>query len=112
MLAADGSVARSHVKTQFSVGLCPRYKPAKDTVGEVTRNYGMKERDMDTPLVEPEPLPEMDPDDPDTWNPPPVIEEEVEENQDPGRFDSFSLSSSLESLMNGSLNGLIKLRIR
>lgn len=108
---------RLGVSLSFKVGLSQKYKPGNEQVQEVVRKHGLilqdaedelriqaeiaaqkaKQYDFDADWDEDEPMQE-----------PEVVEEE--EVVDPGRFDSFSLSSSLESLMDQSLLKIIQLR--
>lgn len=106
---------RLGVSLSFRVGLSERYKPGTAQVQEVVRKHGLiiqdaedelriqaelaaqKARafDFDIEFNEDEPMQE-------------VVEEE--EPIDPGRFDNFSLSSSLETLMDQSFLKLVQLR--
>lgn len=110
-LSETGQVASGFSKIRFNVGLSDS-KPSKEVVEATTRSFGLKEDEKYTPEPEPE-IPEYDEDDPDTWDIP-VREPtpELEPTMEPGRFDKFSLSTSLESLMNQSLIPLIQLRIK
>lgn len=106
---------RLGVSLSFKVGLSEKYKPGTAQVQEVVRKHGLiiqdaedelriqaeqaaqkaRAYDFDTDYDEDEPMQE-------------IIEEE--ELVDPGRFDSFSLSSSLESLMDQSFLKLVQIR--
>jgi ubiquitin-conjugating enzyme E2 Q len=101
----------------FKVGLNKNYKPGKEQVQEVVRKHGLIIQDAEDELrIQAEILaqkakmydwdPDYDEDEPMQQE---VVEEE-EEVEDPGRFDRFSLSSSLESLMDQSFLKLVKLR--
>ncbi|KAG8837202.1 hypothetical protein FRC18_009828 [Serendipita sp. 400] len=110
-LSETGQVLSGFAKIRFHVGLSDG-KPSREVVEATTRDYGLKEDEKYVP--EPEPVvPEFDENDPDTWD----IQEkeatpELEPSHDPGRFDKFSLSTSLNSLLNDSLISLIQLRVR
>ncbi|KAG8830025.1 hypothetical protein FRC17_005567 [Serendipita sp. 399] len=110
-LSETGQVASGFAKIRFHVGLSDG-KPSRDVVEATTRDYGLKEDERFVPEPEPAP-PEFDEDDPDTWD----IQEkeptpELEPVHEPGRFDKFSLSTSLNSLLNDSLIPLIQLRVK
>jgi ubiquitin-conjugating enzyme E2 Q len=110
-LSETGQVVSGFAKLRFNVGLTGG-KPDKETAEAITRSFGLKEDEKYIPEPEPE-IPEFDEDDPDTWDIP-VREPtpELEPTMEPGRFDKFSLSTSLESLMNEYLIPLIQLRLR
>lgn len=111
-LTETGQVLSGFAKIRFNVGLSDG-KPDKEVAGTVTRDFGLVEEEK---FVEPEPepeIPEYDENDPDTWDLPekePTPEPEI--THDPGRFDKFSLSTSLNSLLNDSLITLIQLRLK
>jgi ubiquitin-conjugating enzyme E2 Q len=110
-LSSTGQVVSGFAKLRFYVGLSDG-KPSKEVVESLTRSYGLKEEEVYVPEPEPE-IPEYDPDDPDTWEIPekePTPEPEL--TLEPGRFDKFSLSTSLNSLLNDSLLSLIQLRLK
>ena len=112
-LTETGQVLSGFAKIRFNVGLSDG-KPDKDIVGTATRDFGLVEEDKLIPEPEPEPvILEYDENDPDTWD---IAEKEPtpepEITHDPGRFDRFSLSTSLNSLLNDSLITLIQLRLR
>ncbi|KAJ3509436.1 hypothetical protein NLJ89_g5227 [Agrocybe chaxingu] len=120
VLESDGfytaSAQRLATTLTFKVGLSEKYKPGKDQVQEVVRKHGLiiqdaedelriqaeleaaqkaKYYDWEDDFTEDEPMAE--------------VVEEVEV-ADPGRFDRFSMSSSLESLMDASFLKLVQLR--
>ncbi|CAA7264437.1 unnamed protein product [Cyclocybe aegerita] len=120
VLESDGSYTASAQRLAttltFKVGLSEKYKPGKDQVQEVVRKHGLiiqdaedelriqaeleavqkaKHYDWENDFAEDEPMVE--------------VVEEVEV-ADPGRFDRFSMSSSLESLMDASFLKLVQLR--
>jgi len=112
-LSSAGQVVSGFAKLRFHVGLSDG-KPARDVVEAITRDFGLKEDEVYVPEPEPE-IPEYDEDDPDTWDIPEKEKEpspEPEPTNEPGRFDRFSLSTSLNSLLNDSLIPLIQLRLK
>jgi ubiquitin-conjugating enzyme E2 Q len=93
---------------QFKVGLTRRYRPSKEHALEVKRNFGLVDEDPQAWSAEEQPTVVVDaigtlPDDT------PV---EQEEDDDEGRFDTFSLSNSLESLLDQSLVRVIQTRLK
>lgn len=110
-LSETGHVASGFANLRFQVGLSGG-KPDRPVVEAVTRDFGLKEDEKFVPEPEPEPI-EYDEDDPDTWYlPEKEPEPELEPSLEPGRFDKFSLSTSLNSLLNDSLLSLIQLRMK
>lgn len=108
---------------RFKVGMASRYKPAREVCVEVGRNYGLKgsaEDDYSDEDGNGAALPSWDPED--DLAVPPVEEptyayayaetQEVEGQVDEGAFEKFSLSSSLESLMDAAFVKLVQLRRR
>jgi len=109
---------RFGVNLTFKVGLTERYKPGTEHVQEVVRKHGLITQDAEDELRLQAELAaqkakiydydeDYDEDEPMTE---PVVEEEEEIPSDPDRFDSFSLSSSLESLMDQSFLKIVRLR--
>ncbi|KAI0708751.1 hypothetical protein C8T65DRAFT_649990 [Cerioporus squamosus] len=107
------------VAPQFRVGLTLEYKPSKEDATETIRKFGLKEEYDAQPAPEPvqEPLfgddDYLDDEDPlaeevDAVNGEPT--EEAEEQV--AGFRPFSLSSSLESLLNGHFLRILQLRIQ
>lgn len=110
-LSSTGQVVSGFAKIRFNVGLSDG-KPSREVVEAITRDFGLKEDEQYVPDPEPE-APEYDEDDPDTWDiPEREPTPELEPTNEPGRFDKFSLSTSLNSLLNDSLIPLIQLRLR
>ncbi|KAF8151436.1 hypothetical protein B0H34DRAFT_727589 [Crassisporium funariophilum] len=109
---------RLGVGVTFKVGLSHKYKPGTEQAQEVVRKHGLilqdaedelriqaesaaqqqKMYDWEEEYNEDEPMGDA------------VQEEEVEEEVDEGRFDRFSLSSSLESLMDQSFLRIVQIR--
>ncbi|KDQ20058.1 hypothetical protein BOTBODRAFT_184055 [Botryobasidium botryosum FD-172 SS1] len=110
-LQADGKktpLAESKAtKLKFSVGLCPRHKPGNKQAREACRNFGLVVEETEDKLERAIPIPN-------SYDGANVsmgaMQEEGPESEDPGRFDKFALSNSLESLMNHSLLKLVCLR--
>ncbi|KAF9266711.1 hypothetical protein L218DRAFT_895759 [Marasmius fiardii PR-910] len=118
--------ARQTTPLTFKVGLSGKYKPGKDQAREAQRNYGLilkdaedelraqKEKEKQEALAA---LYEWDGEGEDPMASADVLptleEEEVEEeDEDEERFDRFSLSSSLESLMDQNFHKLVNIRRR
>lgn len=100
----------------FKVGLTPRYKPGTEFAKDAARTFGLITKDAEDELrlqaektVVLDPLdydPEADP-----FGEPAPSEQIVEEpEEEEGRFDGFSLSSSLESLLDQALLKVIQIR--
>lgn len=112
------AVARS-AAPHFRVGLTPNYKPNNEDTAELLRKYGLKEdygASSDDPAKEEqEPQNAHDQEeegqllDPDFDFADPIELPEIEETTQ--GFRPFSLSSSLESLLNGHFLALLQLRI-
>lgn len=110
-LSETGQVVSGFANIRFQIGLSGG-KPERAVVEAVTRDFGLKEEEKFVPEPEPEPV-EYDEDDPDTWYlPEKEPEPELEPTLEPGRFDKFSLSTSLNSLLNDALLSLIQLRMK
>jgi ubiquitin-conjugating enzyme E2 Q len=114
----SSSAQRLGVGLTFKVGLSKNYKPGNEHVQEVVRKHGLILQDAEDELriqaeiaaqrakmydwdAENEEDEQMQPD---------VVVEEEPEVDDSGQFDRFSLSSSLESLMDQSFLKIVKLR--
>ncbi|KAI0824358.1 hypothetical protein BC628DRAFT_1379076 [Trametes gibbosa] len=112
------AVARS-ATPHFRVGLTPEYKPARDDAAELLRRFGMKD-DHGAEFEELVPIEE------DRWGLSdseesgslPSREPNIDDEQPRAKptathgFLPFSLSSSLESLLNGHFLSLLQLRIK
>lgn len=101
---------RLGVCLNFKVGLSTRYKPGADQVQELVRKHGLIVKDAEDEFQERlnARLYESGSDQDD--NPAQDSAAVVEEANDPNRFDRFSLSSSLESLMDQSFLKLVQIR--
>jgi hypothetical protein len=85
---------------KFHVGLSSRYKPSKEVIRDHVRNFGTtRVENLDSSLAQ-------------------AATEAIDDqsatlalNQDPGRFEKFSLSSSLESVLS-NLAPILRLRHR
>ena len=100
---------------QFRVGLTPKYKPTTDEAAETIRRYGLKEEYDAQPAEAVEELSFEDLEDDDmmdldTGDQQPEAEPQEEETLT--GFQPFSLSSSLESLLNGHFLRILQLRIQ
>lgn len=107
---------RLGVSLNFKVGLSGRYKPAADQVREVIRKHGLILKDAEDEFDMQEHLAalraksyegESDQEDNPVPDSAPVA---TEDEVDRSRFDRFSLSSSLESLMDQSFLKLVQIR--
>lgn len=104
-----GEASKRGTSLQFKVGLTRRYKPSKEHALEAKRTFGLIDEDpdevpwsaMEDPLMTVDGGIDNSP-----W------EEEEDEGEDEGRLDSFSLSNSLESLLDHSLLRVIRTRIK
>ncbi|KAG6890413.1 hypothetical protein C0995_008767 [Termitomyces sp. Mi166 len=106
---------RSGISLSFKVGLTGKYKPGKEYAKDAGRTYGLIQTDAEDELrLQAEKAAALDDFGFDydgdyltehNQAPTPVIEE-----HDEGSFDRFSLSSSLESLLDHSLLKLIQFR--
>ena len=114
------SAQRLAVSLGFKVGLSQRYKPGVEQALEVVRKHGLIIHDAEDEVrmqadlaakqqrFERPDSDELEDDDPSAAEAAPVEEEVV--IVDEGRFDRFSLSSSLESLMDQSFLKIVQLR--
>lgn len=121
VLAADASylptVQRLGVQLSFKVGLCKGYKPSSEHVVEVVRKHGLIIEDAEDELRKQAELAmqqkwfDFDPDSEDPLDAPePMVPNEEEDIDDEQRFDRFSLSNSLETLMDQSFLKLVAIR--
>ena len=111
------SAQRLAVSLGFKVGLSQRYKPGTEQALEIVRKHGLITHEAEDEVRIQANLAAMqqrfersDSDDED--EPTPAEAAPVEEVIDEGRFDGFSLSSSLESLMDQSFLKIVQLRRR
>lgn len=117
ILRSDGTLLGNSTKLQFRVGLTSSYKPSKDYVAELVRNFGLKEKseplepdtnfavfiyDEDDPDYDPYAVPPADP----------APEEEEEDTEDHPSHFHFSLSTSLEPLLQDRFLGAVQLRLK
>ena len=114
------SAQRLAVSLGFKVGLSQRYKPGAEQAHEVVRKHGLitheaedEVRMLANSAAMQQRFERSDSDDLDEDESTPAeatsVEEEVDK-VDEGRFDRFSLSSSLESLMDQSFLKVVQLR--
>lgn len=91
---------------QFKVGLTRRYKPSKEHALEAKRNFGLVDEEPQAWSAEERLSPILDIDSA------PLDELFPQQEEDEGSFDSFSLSNSLESLLDQSLVRVIQTRVK
>ncbi|KAI0738313.1 hypothetical protein C8Q80DRAFT_1275827 [Daedaleopsis nitida] len=101
---------------QFRVGLTSGYKPTQEEAADTIRKYGLKEEYEARPVEQAEiPAyvddPYLDGDDQEPPDEEPAIVDQTQEETTTG-FRPFSLSSSLESLLNGHFLRLLQLRLQ
>jgi len=112
-ISADGTVLGG-ANIHFHVGLSKNYKPSTASVVHAVRTFALRDDELEAePEVEPEPFdPDMDP-----WE----AEQRAQQREreriaalpvDENAFEKFSLSSSLDSLLDHKLLPLIKLRLQ
>ena len=113
------SAKRLGVSLGFKVGLSQRYKPGTEQALETVRKHGLITHDAEDDVLMQansamqqsyERSDDIDEDELTPVEAVPVEEEVVE--VDEGRFEGFSLSSSLESLMDQSFLKIVQLRRR
>ncbi|KAF9007058.1 hypothetical protein BDQ17DRAFT_1351337 [Cyathus striatus] len=120
-LESDGTYTsfstRLGVNITFKVGLSGRYKPSKEHVQESARKHGLIIQDAEDELrIQAEKEADeraqqmFDMDDENEAVPEPEVAVADEEEEDAGRFETFSLSSSLESLLEQSFLKILQLR--
>jgi len=114
ILDSDGEYRReaknAGVDLSFKVGLCQRYKPSKDGASELVRKHGLT-----TTEEQAQPPPEILNSDDDDFGddirqertPTPEPEE-----TDPGHLERFSLSTSLESVLDNLFLPVLRLRLK
>ncbi|KAF9047184.1 hypothetical protein BDZ89DRAFT_1089351 [Hymenopellis radicata] len=121
-ISSDGvytpAAKNASVQLKFQVGLSGRYKPSELNAKEAVRKYGLVLQDAEDELrIQEEKaaaaaaFAEWDPDaeeDPTMIVPPTFTA--AEEDEDDGRFDKFSLSSSFESLLDQNFLKVVQLR--
>jgi ubiquitin-conjugating enzyme E2 Q len=123
VLNTDGTYTPAASQLQanltFKVGLSGRYKPGKEQAQEIVRKHGLIQNDAEDELRILEEKLAQEKAMADFWDSDaeeaPTEEEEPpkeEEPEDPGRFERFSLTSSLESLFQQSFLQLVQLRRR
>ncbi|THH00560.1 hypothetical protein EW026_g1985 [Hermanssonia centrifuga] len=106
-------IARGLSTVQFRVGLSSKYKPHQEDVRELVRTFGLKVKEEVVMETDSSPFDsEYDENYADEFLSPPAPEaapEEVPEEED---FISFSLSDSMQSLMNDRFMDLLHLRLK
>ena len=120
-LAPDGSYSRDAsargTHLQFKVGLTKKYKPGKEHALQEKRNFGLigeEEAQWAAPVNEPVVTIETDgsPVDDEALQDAMEVEDDDDDDDDDGCFDKFSLSNSLESLLDQSLLRVIQFRLK
>ncbi|EIN06501.1 hypothetical protein PUNSTDRAFT_115057 [Punctularia strigosozonata HHB-11173 SS5] len=114
VLQPDGMYTRDALvkgaKPKFHVGLTARYKPGTTQVRELTRHFGLVQQDDDNDDDDEQMEDDFLVEDGNAIDTADVIPEPEEE--DIGRFDKFSLSTAMESLLNEVFLHVVQLRIR
>lgn len=112
ILEPDGEYRReaknAGVDLSFNVGLCQRYKPSKDQASELVRKHGL--RTAEEPIQQPLELNSDDEDEDD-------IQQEQAPTPEPdetdlGRLERFSLTTSLESVLENLFLPVLRLRLK
>jgi len=114
ILESDGEYRReaknAGVDLSFKVGLCQRYKPSKDQVLELVRKHGLQT--IEEPIQPPPEVLGMGDED---------IEDDLQQERattpnleeiDPGHLERFSLSTSLESVLQNLFLPVLRLRLK
>lgn len=98
---------------KFRVGLTKRYKPGKEQAQDAVREYALVSKDEE-PEQDPTSVDSDEDGTADECAPQTLTSEPVSTGgeEDEGRFDKFSLSESLDSLMNHTLMRVIPLRLK
>ncbi|KAF9788386.1 hypothetical protein BJ322DRAFT_1002310 [Thelephora terrestris] len=113
ILDSDGEYRReaknAGVDLSFNVGLCQRYKPSKDQALELVRKHGLK--NVEEHIQQPPELLGTDDEDEDDAQQERVSTPEPEE-MDPGHLERFSLSTSLESVLQNLFLPVLRLRVK
>ncbi|KAF6754673.1 hypothetical protein DFP72DRAFT_812438 [Ephemerocybe angulata] len=96
----------------FKVGLSPQYKPGYEQTREAVRKHGLIITDAEDELEKQAELEREQEywDDEEAEYVEPVVEVVEEEPEDPTRFDKFSLSHSMESLLDQSFLKVVQYR--
>lgn len=114
ILEPDGEYRReaknAGLDLSFRVGLCQRYKPSKDQALELVRKHGLQT--IEEPLQPPPEALGLDDED--------IIDDAQEEREttpefeetDPGHLEKFSLSTSLESVLQNLFLPVLRLRLK
>lgn len=105
---------QSGTALNFKVGLTPRYKPGQEFAKEAVRTFGLIIDDTEDKLrIQAEKataLESFDYDNETDTSGEPASQGETTIEEDEGRFDRFSLSSSLESLLDHALLKVLQIR--
>lgn len=114
ILESDGEyrleAKNAGVDLSFKVGLCQRYKPSKDQALELVRKHGLQT--IGEPIQPPSEALYTDDED---------VEDDIQgeqtpvpelEETDPGHLERFSLSTSLESVLQNLFLPVLRLRLK
>lgn len=122
VLLQDGTINPAAVNLSnlvFKVGLTPRYKPDKQLLVELSRSFGLDEQKAPTERTpdrsahledSPYKCDDMPSDETEEQNE--TEEEDEEEEKVPEESFGFSLSSSLEALMNDRFLAILQIRLK
>jgi len=114
ILESDGEYRReaknAGVDLSFKVGLCQRYKPSKDQASELVRKHGLQT--IEEPIQPPPEVLGIDDEDfEDVIQQERATSPELEET-DPGHLERFSMSASLESVLQNLFLPVLRLRLK
>ncbi|KAL6306618.1 hypothetical protein BKA93DRAFT_773860 [Sparassis latifolia] len=124
VLQKDGTIfldaLKRAVSLQFRIGLTATQKPSKEHVAEVVRNFGLKEDRAadatDTITLPVSPDPELEDEDVEVEETADASDQYLEDFSEPATethgFQPFSLSSSLENLLNNYFLKVVQLRLK
>lgn len=120
VLQSDGTlnprlISSGVSKLQFRVGLSPEYKPPKEAIPALIRLFGLKDIPVEPEPVAPQPMYSniWDGDEEDDYYSPPVpTTTEVEQEDENVTNFHFSLSASMETLLQDWFLGVVQLRLK
>lgn len=105
----DGS-GKGGEGVNFKVGLSGRYKPTRINIVEARRNFGLVEKTDDAADIKGKKRQSFSPDEDISLEPEDPEDDPIE--SDPGRFNPFALSATLESLMDARFFSVVRVRIQ
>lgn len=113
-IRADGTLVGVGGNIRFHVGLSAKYKPSTASVTQAVRTFALKDDDLEAEIeLESEPVdPDLDP-----WEAELRAQQREKERiaalpVDENAFERFSLSSSLDSLLDHQFLPVVRLRLR